>query len=708
MFAIYKKELKSYFHSFIGFLFIAATLFFLGLYFSVYNVNWGYPYVSYTLSAVLLLFMLTVPVLTMRILAEEKRNKTDQLILTAPVSVGGVVIGKFLALLTIFAIPVAVFCVYPLLLRIYGDVPMLENYLSIFAYFLYGMTAIAIGLFVSSLTESQVIAAVISFALIFLGYMMSSICNVFSTTGNLLTKILSCYDLETPFSSLIGGTFDLTAVVYYVSLTLLMLVFTVQSIQKRRYSVSVKNIRFGAYSTGTIVVSVIIAVLVNLVVKEMPVTWTSFDWTSEKLYSLTDQTKEFVKNIDEDVTIYVLASESGQDTTVGQTLDRYEALSKHIKIEYVDPNVNPMFASSYTDSSLSSNSLIVESAKRSTVIDYDDLYETSYSFNQSTYSYDTSTTGYDAEGQITSAIDYVLGDSVPKTYMLTGHGEFELSSSFEAGLDKANIEYETLNLMDVDEVPEDASSLIINGISSDLSADDEEKIESYLDNGGKIVLAIEHGTQDTPNIDALLDYMGLSKAEGMVVEQSSGGYYRNPYYILPTKASSTYTSGIGSNYYIFAPYCVGIIVPEEDSDTISYNSFLTTSGRSFAKSDAEASSNYEKGENDVSGPFAVGVEAVKTIDDDNTATMVVYGSGEIFTDAADQIVSGVNLKLFTNTVSGFVEKSVNISIPVKSFEASYISIPQSTMMLFMLVTVIVLPFGSLVAGFVIWFRRRKA
>jgi ABC-2 type transport system permease protein len=652
--------------------------------------------------------MLTVPVLTMRILAEEKRSKTDQLILTAPVSVGGVVVGKFLALLTIFAIPVAVFCIYPLLLRIYGDVPMLENYLSIFAYFLYGMTAIAIGLFVSSLTESQVIAAVISFALIFLGYMMSSICSVFSTTGNLLTKILSCYDLETPFSSLIGGTLDLTAVIYYVSLTLLMLVFTVQSIQKRRYSVSVKNIRFGAYSTGTIVVSVVIAVLVNLVVREMPVTWTSFDWTSEKLYSLTDQTKEFVKNIDEDVTIYVLASESGQDTTVGQTLDRYEALSKHINIQYVDPNVNPMFASGYTDSSLSSNSLIVESAKRSTVIDYDDLYETSYSFNQSTYSYDTSTTGYDAEGQITSAIDYVLGDSVPKTYLLTGHGEFDLSSSFEAGLDKANIEYETLNLMDVDEIPEDASSLIINGISSDLSADDEEKIESYLDNGGKVVIAIEHGTQDMPNTDALLSYMGLSRAEGMVVEQSSGGYYRNPYYILPSKTSSTYTSGIGSSYYIFAPYCVGIIVPEEDSDTISYNSFLTTSGRAFAKSDAEASSNYEKGENDVDGPFAVGVEAVKTIDDDNTATMVVYGSGEIFTDAADQIVSGMNLKLFTNTVSGFVEKSVNISIPVKSFEASYISVPQSTMMLFMLVTVIVLPFGSLIAGFVIWLRRRKA
>ena len=175
MLAIYKRELKSYFRSFIGFLFIAVTLFFLGLYFSVYNLMNGYPYFAYVVSSVTFLFMLTVPILTMRILAEEKRSKTDQLILTAPVSVGGIVMGKFLALLTIFAIPVAIICFYPLIMAQYGSVPMGEAYLSILAYFLFGMTAIAIGLFLSSVTESQVIAAVLTFLVLFLGYMMDSI-----------------------------------------------------------------------------------------------------------------------------------------------------------------------------------------------------------------------------------------------------------------------------------------------------------------------------------------------------------------------------------------------------------------------------------------------------------------------------------------------------------------------------------------------------
>ena len=389
MLAIYKRELKSYFRSFIGFLFIAVTLFFLGLYFSVYNLMNGYPYFAYVVSSVTFLFMLTVPILTMRILAEEKRSKTDQLILTAPVSVGGIVMGKFLALLTIFAIPVAIICFYPLIMAQYGSVPMGEAYLSILAYFLFGMTAIAIGLLLSSVTESQVIAAVLTFLVLFLGYMMDSICSIISSTDNLLTKLLRCFDLYTPFSNLLNGTLDVSSIVYYVSVTALVLFLTVQSIQKRRYSMSVKNLSFSAYSTGMIAVAVALVVVVNIIMGEMPSSWTAIDMTSQKLYSLTDQTVDYVKNMQDDVTIYVLVNQDNQDTTLGQTLQRYDDLSDHITVEYVDPTVNPMFYTQYTTGNISTNSLIVVSDKRSKVIDYNDVYESSYDFDYSTYSYNT-------------------------------------------------------------------------------------------------------------------------------------------------------------------------------------------------------------------------------------------------------------------------------------------------------------------------------
>ena len=435
MLAIYKRELKSYFHSFIGLLFIGVMLFFVGLYYTAYNLS-GYPYFSYAISGVIFVFLLAIPILSMRILAEERKNKTDQLILTAPVTVGQIVMGKFLALLTIFAIPTLIICAYPLILCQFGSVPLGEAYLAILAFFLYGMASIAIGLFASSLTESQVIAAVLGFGFLFLGYMMSAICSLISTTGNLLTKILSVYDMYTPFVNLLNGTLDLSSVVYFVTLTALVLFLTVQSVQKRRYSVSVKQFSVGAYSTGMIAVAVVIAILVNIVVGELPGSITNIDMTSQKLYSLTDQTKEFVKGMEEDVTIYVLIKEENCDTTLAQTLQRYEDLSDHISVEFVDPTVNPRFHTQYTSASISTNSLIVVSDKRSKVIDSSVIYESGFDY----YSYSYTTTGYDGEGQITSALDYVTSDSLPKVYMLEGHGEATLSSTFTDALTKENVE----------------------------------------------------------------------------------------------------------------------------------------------------------------------------------------------------------------------------------------------------------------------------
>lgn len=706
MLAIYKRELKSYFRTFIGFLFIAVTLFFLGLYYSVYNLMNGYPYFSYALSSITFLFLLSVPVLTMRILAEEKRSKTDQLILTAPVSVGGIVMGKFLALVTIFAIPVGISCFYPLIMMQFGTVPMDDAYLAILAYFLFGMTAIAIGLLISSLTESQVIAAVLTFAVLFLGYMMASICSVISSTGNLLTKLLGCFDLYTPFSNLLNGTLDVSAVVYYISVTALVLFLTVQSIQKRRYSVSTKNLSFSAYSTGMIAVAVAIVAVVNIILGEMPASWVNIDLTQEKIYSLTDQTKEYVQNMQEDVTIYVIVNESSQDTTLQQTLQRYDDLSDHITVEYVDPTVNPTFHLQYTSGSITKNSLIVVSDKRSKVVDYSDIYETSTDFDYSTYSYSSTTTGYDGEGQITSALDYVLSDDMPMVYMTEGHNEMTLSSSFQAALDKENVEYETINLMNYDAVPEDAACLLINGAVSDFSADDRDKVIAYLEQGGKVVLVTGYSEQDMPNIDAILSYMGLNVVDGLVVEQNRDNYYSSPYYILPTVSSGTYTSGIYGNMYLFTPYVQGIQIVDEEAEGFSYKTFLSTSDSAFAKTGMDSMEDYTKGENDVDGPFGIGVEAVKTLED-GEATMVVYGCEQIFTDEASAMVSGANMMLFTNTISGFVDHETSISIPAKSYEVSYLTINQSDVLLLTLLTTIFLPVGCLVLGFVIWFRRRK-
>ena len=193
--AIWKREFQACFQSVIGWLFLAVTLAFYFLYYYVYSLSYGYPYISYSLNAIAFIFLVTVPVLTMRILAEERHAKTDQLILTAPVSVGKVVLGKYLALAAVFSAAMVCISLSPLLLGRFGTIPYMESYVAILGFWLYGLTCIAIGTFVSSLTESQVISAVLSFVFLFLGYMMDGITQTISSGGNFVTRILGCYNL---------------------------------------------------------------------------------------------------------------------------------------------------------------------------------------------------------------------------------------------------------------------------------------------------------------------------------------------------------------------------------------------------------------------------------------------------------------------------------------------------------------------------------
>ena len=698
MLAIYKRELKSYFHTFIGFLFIGVTLFFVGLFFSSYNVMNRYPYFSYAISSVILIFLVTIPILTMRSLSEERKNKTDQLILTAPVSVGKIVMGKYLALLTVFAIPTVIIATYPLLMARHGVIPMGEAYLSM-AFFLYGMTCIAVGLFVSSMTESPVIAAVGSFGLLFLGYLMKGVTNMIP--NKTVAKVIGFFDMYTPFARMLEGTLNLVSVAYYITLTGLFLFFTGQSIQKRRYSVSVKSIGFGVYSTGMLAAAIVITVLVNVILGELPTTWTSVDVTYEQVYSLTDQTKEFVKGLEEDIAIYVMANEENHDSVVAQTVKKYDDLSDHITVTYVDPNVNPKFHTQYTSNSISWGGLIVVGEKRSKVVSAYDLYENTYDYNTGA----NITTGYDGEGQITSALAYVTSEDISKIYILEGHGEKSISYSFKTALTKENVEYEEINLLNYQAVPEDTACLVINAPASDLSVDDLNKVLAYLEDGGKIVVNTGLTDADMSNFKKLFAYMGLELADGFLIEGDTNYYSQSQAYLLPEVSYSPYTGSIYGKYYIFAPYAQGIIVNEEENPDITYDQFVTTSDKAFSKVNIN-SSDYTKQEQDIEGPFAIGVEARKYVER-GQAVMVAYSCMEMFTDAANQVVSGGNQMLFTNTISSFADHEMSVSVPPKSYNVSYLTIPESKALVLMVMTVVVLPLSSLIIGFVIWLMRRK-
>ena len=237
--AIYKRELKSYFHSMVGYAFVAFMMAFVGIYFTAYNLNMGYPYFSYVLSSTLFIFMIAVPVLTMKSFAEERKSKTDQLLLTAPVSVTGVVLGKFFAMVTVFAIPVVMSCVYPLIIKMQGTAYLKLDYAAILVYFAIGCVYIAIGMFLSSLTESQIIAAVSTFAVLLVFNMWSGLIEFLpeGTIGTWLKEFLGKLDFASLLSGLISNSLlDIGGLMLCISLVFLFVFLTIQTIQKRRWS----------------------------------------------------------------------------------------------------------------------------------------------------------------------------------------------------------------------------------------------------------------------------------------------------------------------------------------------------------------------------------------------------------------------------------------------------------------------------------------
>lgn len=236
--AIYKRELASYFKSMTGYVFMFFVFLIVGIYFFAYNLNMGYPSMNVTFNSITFVFLIAIPVLTMRVLSEERKQKTDQLLLTAPVSIEKIVFGKYLALITVYLVPIAIICVYPLIMRQFGEISFAQNYTAILGFFLLGAANIAVGMFISSLTDNQIIAAVLTFVVMFLSYIMSGLESFLpsSMSDGIIVKIMEACNMDGHFQAFIEGTFDVTAVIYFLSVMAVFIFLTTQTMKKRRWS----------------------------------------------------------------------------------------------------------------------------------------------------------------------------------------------------------------------------------------------------------------------------------------------------------------------------------------------------------------------------------------------------------------------------------------------------------------------------------------
>ena len=285
--AVFRHELSSYFRTMTGYLFIGFLLLFVGVYSYVYNIQNSLANFEYVLSGMSFVFLLIIPVLTMGVIADERRRNTDQLLYSLPLSMTEVVLGKYFAMLVVLLIPTAIICIYPLVLNLFGNVYLLKTFGAIIGFFFLGAALIAVGMFVSSLTESPAVAAGICFLLLLLNYFMSSLSGYLPATATpslitmtalvliaaliiwmmtrsvgaagifaaasvsilvilylvnatwfagLFPKIMSGLSLFERFNSFVDGVFDVKALIFYMTVCVLFVFLSIQSMDKRRWS----------------------------------------------------------------------------------------------------------------------------------------------------------------------------------------------------------------------------------------------------------------------------------------------------------------------------------------------------------------------------------------------------------------------------------------------------------------------------------------
>lgn len=464
---------------------------------------------------------------------------------------------------------------------------------------------------------------------------------------------------------------------------------------EKKNQIALKGGTYSVLMTG-IVLAILVAV--NVFVSVLPSSLTKYDMSATKLYSITSNTKVVVNALEKDVKIYWIVQADEEDAVLENLLSKYESLSDHIQVVKKNPDVYPTFASKYTSEEVANNSLIVECGEKSRYISASEIYVSQMAADG--YSTETS---FDGEGAITSAIDYVVSEELPKLYVLEGHGEAELPETFAKQIERENMKTENLSLLNEDTVPEDADAILLYAPTTDISEKEKEILVDYVENGGKMMVAAgptESGK--LTNLYSILENYDVEAADGIVVEEDREYYaFQQPYILLPELQDSEITSPLAEeNYYAILPIAQGLKV---NDTTGRVTELLKTSETAFSKKAGYDLETYEKEEGDTDGPFALAV----SIDTEKDGQIVWFSSSLFLEDMYNSYSSGANLDMGMNTLSSLIGEREAVSIRSKSLNYNYLTIDESTASLLKTMMIGVFPIAFVVVGIVIMVQRRR-
>lgn len=454
---------------------------------------------------------------------------------------------------------------------------------------------------------------------------------------------------------------------------------------------SSRQFKNGSYTSVITVVIIAIIIVINMLFSKLPSSYRSIDISSTNIYNISDTTKEFLSNLENDIDIIVIAQTDSIDKRIEKFLDVYSDCSDKIKVSYEDPVLYPSVLKKYDTQE---NSIVVscEATGRQDVISFDDIivYDASSYYYTGSYSEKE----FDGDGQLTSAINLVSNTASRKIYTVEGHAEETLGSSISSLIEKSNYAIETVNLFKDGSIPDDCELLLINSPAKDFSEDEMSLLNEYMQNGGNVIYIINNQAE-TPNLDSILSTYGMQKADGDIADTKQC-YMGNPYYLIPTISKTGVTSSVSSDSAVLLYNAAGVTEMENMPENVSVSDFLTTSSNGFAVTE-----NGQK-----QGTYMLGAVSVKDADTDNESRLTVFTTSSIINE---NLISGysniANGDVFLNAITANSQDGVNISVAPVSLTISYNTVTnQGFWGIWM---VIVIPLVMLVYGFIRWMVRRK-
>ena len=432
--------------------------------------------------------------------------------------------------------------------------------------------------------------------------------------------------------------------------------------------------------------------------------------SSTKIYEISDTSKDLLKELDHKVTLTVLAVKDETDDRITTFLSKYAGLSKNVSVKWIDPVLHP---SALTENNAEKDTIVVkcEDTGKSTTVAFSDIIVQ----DMSSYYYtgSASESEFDGEGQLTSAINYVISDASQTVYRTSGHGESTFSTTISDLMKKNNYNVEELNLVMNTEIPDDCDLLMMYAPTNDLSQEEADVMKNYLKSGGKVMLILGDTTSEQlPNLMGILSDYGMKEADGYIADPKRC-YQGNAYYLFPQlSVSGDLANGISSQMVLLVN-THGLELSDPARDTISVNAFMSTTNNAYAVTeDAQTEGGYTLGAiatESISKDDGDDAEDENSTDDSETLESrltVISSASMIDSQITDAFTTLENTTLFMNAVTANFDGVKNISIKPKSLSVEYNTVQHSGLL--SLLVIFGVPIVLLIGGFSVWYRRRKA